>query len=157
MKMGKALLSVMMTVMVAGIVKALGSGTFFDKYIRYICALLLTLGMLSPLGSLQETELTFPDFTQTEEGGKEQVPDSFLRRFEYETEEAVMQLLQEEFSLDREVCQAVAYAKDEGGVPKLFRVQVTLHTLKGAALTGDIRKRLEQACGCEVYIREDID
>ena len=157
MKMGTALLSVMMMVMVAGMVKALGSGTFFDKYLRYICALLLTLGILSPLRSLLETEFSFPDFIQTESDGVEQVPDSFLRRFEYETEEAVMQLLQEEFSLGRDVCQAVAYAGDEAGMPKLLGVEVTVHTLEGAALTGKIRDRLEQACGCEVRIREDID
>lgn|GEM_PF-2271109 len=144
-------------VLTAGIVKALGAGSAFEKYLRYVCALLLTLGLLSPLRSLLQAELPFPDFTLSgDESNEEQVPDAFLRQFEYATEEAASALLEKELSLGKDACSVRAFARDENGLPRLMRLEVTVRTLKGAAATGKIRERLEQTCGCEVQVREDI-
>lgn len=154
--MGNVLMTVLTAVLGAGIVKILGQGSVFDKYLRYLCALLLTLGLLSPLRLLLQTDFSLLTPELLPDAGVEKVPESFLQRFAYETEEAVMGLLKEEFDLARDACLAVAFAKDADGMPKLSRVEVTLRTLKAAASTGKIRKRLESVCGCEVIIREEI-
>ena len=154
--MKEFLFSLLTAVLAAGMIKALGAGTVYDKYLRYVCALLLTLGLLSPLRALMEADLALPEFSFGDKESTLPVPESFLRRFEYETEEAVAALLEAEFSFGKEICGVKAVAEDDGGMPRLILVKVTVRTLKGAAATGKIRKHLETACGCEVQVEEDI-
>ena len=154
--MASVLTTLLTAVLTAGVVKILGEGSAFDKYLRYLCALLLTIGLLSPLKSLFEGDFSLSDYIPQADFEQEAVPESFLRSFEYETEKAVAEILFSEFSLDSAACQTVAKAEDENGLPKLTSVSVSLHTLKGAAQTGQIRRYLEGALGCEIIIREEI-
>ena len=150
------IVAVLTAVLTAGAVKVLGSGTAFDKYIRYVCALLLTLGILRPLKTLLEGEISLPEFSVSGEEVGQAVPEAFLRNFEYQTEKAVEEALLAQFSLDGTECRVVAKAEDKDGLPKLKSVTVSLYTLKGAALTGQIRRYLEGELGCEIAIREEI-
>ena len=155
--MKTVLLAVLAASLTVGIIQAIGTGDSFDKYLRYVCALLLTLALLSPLSALLYGELSFSAlFPEGEAPPAEVVPEQYLRHFETEIETAVSRLLKEEFSLQIDACRPVASAKDEEGVPKLVHLEIRLYTLKGAALTGKIRDRLEEACGCGVTVVEDV-
>ena len=154
--MKELLLSVLVASFAAAGVTALSQESDFAKYYRYLCALLLTLGILMPLKTLLEGELLLPEFSVSGEEVGQTVPEAFLRNFEYQTEKAVEEALLAQFSLDGTECRAVAKAEDKDGLPKLKRVTVSLYTLKGAALTGQIRRYLEGELGCEIVIREEI-
>ena len=155
--MGTVLLSLLVICLAAGAVGALTEGGGFEKYLQYICALLLCLGLLLPLSRLTTEELLdpelFPDGAETE---AEKVPEAYLRQFETEIERAVTALLESEFSLAANACRPVATAVDDKGMPTLCRLEVRLYTLKGAALTGKIKRTLEDACGVQVVIVEDV-
>ena len=90
------------------------------------------------------------------DGSSETVPEEYLRRFETEIEGAVSNLLKEEFSLEIDEVRPIASAKDENGIPVLYHLEVRLYTLRSAALTGKIRKRLEKAVGCAVDLTEEV-
>ena len=155
--MASLLLAVISTALVTGVVTALGAGGSYEKYLRYFCALLLTLTLLSPLAGLIDGGFDVADlFPGVGNGMEEAVPDAFLREFELQTEQAVRQLLENEYSLAKNACMPIVSAEDVNGTPVLVRVEVRLYTVKAAALTGQIRKRLQQACGCEIVITEDV-
>jgi len=151
------LLAVLSASLLAGVVNALGTGSGFEKYLRYFCALLLTLALLAPLGELKNIDTGWEEVLPEGDSAKtEQVPEQFLRRFESETEKAVLVLLEEEFSLSKKEVGVAAMAEDREGMPVLARLELTLYTVRGAALTGMVARRLEQACGCRVVITEMI-
>lgn len=155
--MKTTLIAVLTVALTVGLLQALGNGSAFEKYLRYISALLLTLTLLSPLSQLINGDFSFEDlFIKQENTVAETVPEAYLRRFETEIENAVSSLLKEEFSLEFDQARPVASAEDAGGTPVLACLELRLYTLKGAAFTGKIRKRLEQALGCKVSIVEDV-
>ena len=154
--MRELLLSDLATVLTSGVITSLGSGSF-QKYLRYLCALLLTLAILTPLGALLSKEHSFSDLLPTEQESAEAVPEAFLRQFESEVEKAASRLIEDEFSLPATDFQLTATAKDVNASPSLVHLHLTLYTLKGAAQTGTLKKRLAQACGCEVTVTEEID
>lgn len=150
-------LSLLLVSLLSGILSVFGAGSAYEKYLQYFCALLLTLALLVPISAVKEGEFSFPDLFpegQISEVGK--VPQAYLRQFEAETEKAISELLHQKLSLSKGTCLPVATAKDEAGMPILCRVEVRLLSLKAVAKTASIRSLLEEACGCEIIIVEDI-
>lgn len=150
-------LSILLVSLVSGVVFVFGAGGAFEKYLQYFSALLLTLALLVPLSTLTDGDFDISSlFPETQEQGQEQVPQAYLRQFEAETERAVSELLAGQLSLEKGACLPIATAKDEGGIPMLCRVEIRLYTLKAVAKTAAIRALLEEACGCEVVIVEEV-
>ncbi len=149
--------SLLLVSLISGIVSVLGAGSAFEKYLQYFCALLLTLALLSPIAALNGGDVVLPDlFPEGQEQEFGQVPQAYLKQFEAEIENAVSELLWERLTLPKDACLPIATAKDQEGVPILCRVEVRLYTLKAAAKTAAIRSLLEEACGCDIVIREDV-
>ena len=149
-----ALLTVSLT---AGLLQAIGAHGSFEKYLRYVSALLLTLVLLSPLEGLKNGELSFSGLLWKDDlPVTEAVPEEYLRRFEQEVERAVSDLLEKEFSLQIDEVRPIASAEDENGVAVLCHLEIRLYTPRGAMLTGKIRKCLKEAVGCRVTIVEDV-
>ena len=155
--MGTVLLSLLATCLTAGVIATLGEGGAYEKYLQYVCALLLCLVLLIPLSRLTKEEFWDPDlFFDGASSEVEKVPQAYLKQFEVEIERAVSALLKDEFALAEDACRPIATAVDEKGMPTLCRLEIRLYTLKGAALTGKIKHTLEEACGVEVVIVEDV-
>ena len=150
-------LSLLLVSLVSGVISVFGAGGAFEKYLQYFCALLLTLALLLPISALKEGDIVFPDlFPEGQESELGKVPQAYLRQFETETEKAVSKLLWEQLSLSKDACLPIATAVDQKGMPTLFRVEVRLYTLKAAAKTARVRSLLEEACGCEIVIVENV-
>ena len=154
--MKNILLSLLATALTSGIITALGGGPF-EKYLRYLCALLLTLVLLTPLRSLLTTGFSPPQWLPQEEIQSSKVPDSFLRQFEEEVEKAATSLITSELSLSASAFKVEATAADNNGTPYLSKVELTLYTLMAAAKTEALRDCLSKACGCTVTVCEEIN
>ena len=154
--MNTILLSILGVSLVSGVITALGAGGF-ERYLQYFCALLLTVVLLSPLMSLLDRDFSFPDLLgEMTESTEQQVPEMYLRAFEEEIETLAGKLLWEKLSLKEADCMVFATAEDQAGMPVLCKVTVKLKTLASVIKTASIRKLLQDECGCEIEIEEDV-
>ena len=154
--MKELVFSVLGTCLVGGIVGVLGVGSHARRYIRYICALLLTLCLLRPLSELTPNGLDLSDLLIDGTQIEQTVPTEYLRQFEQQMDRSLTVLLKEQLSLGENSILVIASAEDHGGQPVLVQVKVRLFDLKAAAYTGRIRSILEQACGCTIVVEEDV-
>lgn len=156
--MKELLLSVLVASFAAAGVTALSQESDFAKYYRYLCALLLTLCLLSPLAELKKGNfsLAFWHILSSPAETMVPVPTAYLREFENQVSLALQKRMEEEFSLQKDDFSLAVQAEDRAGQPTVTLVRVWLKSFGAVAKTGKIRSFVKENCGCKVEIYEDI-